>query len=61
MKRKRPYPNDEHEQDYADAAEARVCADRMAAGLACIVDPVRGDLDEVLKLKRMIRSMGMFT
>lgn len=43
--------NDGHEQDYADAALARTHADRMAAGLSCLPDKERGDLDEVLKLR----------
>src|SRR4030095_15628775 len=35
---------------YREAHEARIGADRMAMGLSCIPDPVRGDMVEVERL-----------
>lgn len=42
--------SDEWEEE-RKAAEARIGADRMAAGLSCIPHPVKGDLDWVMKYK----------
>ena len=39
------------DNEYRNSADARSGADRMAAGLPCIPDRVRGDLDEVLRLR----------
>lgn len=39
--------NDEHEQDYKDAREAEIGADRMRRGLSRIPNPVSGDLVSV--------------
>lgn len=45
------------EEAQREAYEARTGADRMAAGLGCLPDAVRGDLDEVLKLRGIIRNL----
>lgn len=49
--------NDEHEQDYKDAYEAGIAADRLAAGLAAIPNRISGDLNAVLSLKKIIRTL----
>ena len=36
--------------EYKEAAEARIGADRMAVGLSCIPDSVRGDMEEITRL-----------
>ena len=42
----------DHEAEfYKNAADARVRADRMELGLPSIVDPLRGDMDEVERLR----------
>lgn len=40
-----------------EAAEARVRADRMAAGLPCLVDPVAGDLVKVAELRDALAEL----
>jgi len=40
-----------------EAAEARVGADRMAMGLSCIPDPLRGDMAEIERLQVIESSL----
>lgn len=41
----------EYHELQKEAAEARIGADRMAIGLSCIPDPLRGDMAEVERLQ----------
>ena len=43
----------EYHELQREAAEARVGADRMAMGLSCIPDPLRGDMVEIERLKEV--------
>ena len=45
----------EYHEMVKEAAEARVGANRMAAGLPCIPDPLRGDLETVERLRAALR------
>lgn len=41
----------EYHEMQKEAAEARIGADRMAMGLSCIPDPLRGDMAEIERLR----------
>ena len=43
-----------------EAAEARIGADRMAMGLSCIPDPLRGDMAEVAQLREQLRAVLLY-
>jgi len=40
----------EYHEMVKEAADARIGADRMAMGLSCIPDPLRGDMAEIERL-----------
>ena len=50
--------NDEHEEDYSAAYVGGVGSDRMAAGLPCIPDELRGDLHEVNRLRAALQYIA---
>jgi hypothetical protein len=46
-----PHAMTEYHEMVKEAREARIGADRMAMGLPCIPDPLRGDMAEIERLR----------
>jgi hypothetical protein len=46
----------EYHELQREAIEAGAGADRMAMGLPCIPDPVRGDMAEIERLRNMVED-----
>lgn len=44
------------EHDHREAREARIGADRMALGLPCVPDPIRGDMTEIESLRTALAA-----
>lgn len=50
----------EYHEMTKEASEARIGADRMAAGLPCLPDPIRGDLAEIERLRAAAKRVCWF-
>jgi len=48
-------------EDYEAAYEGRVGADRMAERLPIVVDPLHGDLEEIRRLRDVLRFIAKST
>ena len=49
---------DPHKFDYRAAYEGRVGADRMQAKLRTIPDPIHGDLEDVVRLRKALEFIA---